>query len=475
MQAVISGRDEELKLLNKLRKSDKSAFVAIYGRRRVGKTFLVRTCFEGHFAFQHTGLANAKTQQQLHRFHDSLARINPQFENSAPPQNWFKAFDNLVLLLEKLDTPKKIIFIDELPWLDTQQSSFISALEHFWNSWASARRDILLITCGSAASWMVNNLLNNHGGLHNRVTHRMRLEPFTLAECEHYFKDKMGVFDRYHLVQLYMAFGGIPFYLEQVDTSKSAAQNINDLCFTPNGALREEFSNLYASLFKKEDRYVAIIEALAQKGKGLTREELCKIAKIPAGGSVTRILNELEESSFIRRYPAFGKLERNHLYQLCDFFSLFHLRFIKNSSALDKNTWINSLDSPGYHAWSGYAFEQVCLAHLDQIKEALGISGIQTNTSAWIGEHEGEKAQIDLVIDRRDQVINLFEMKFSIKDFSIDKSYAEDIRRKISIFKANTRTRKAIFFCFMTTFGLQANAYSSALVQKELKMDDFFR
>ena len=471
---MVIGRKEELSILQSLERADESAFVAVYGRRRVGKTYLIRQVFEKKFTLYLTGIGNIELKPQLTNFYAALVRYFPAIEDKKMPDNWFQMFQLLITALEACDDAKKILFFDELPWLDEPKADFIPALEHFWNSWASARRDVILIVCGSAASWMVNNLINNHGGLHNRVTHRMRLEPFTLNECEAFLRQKKATYDRYQIIQLYMALGGIPFYLKEVDAGKSVAQNINDLCFSKKGILRLEFDNLYASLFKNAGRHIAVIEALAKKAKGMERTELLKIAKIPDGGNATKLLQELEESSFIQKYPAFGKTNRYVLYQLTDFYSLFYLRFIKNSGDLDKDFWLNSLDNPEIRTWSGYAFEQVCLMHLDQIKQALGISGILTRSSAWIGETEGKKAQIDLVIDRRDQVINLCEMKFSINPFVIDKRYAEELRTKIGVFKTATKTQKAIFLTLITTFGLHQNSHSSGLVQNDLTMNVLF-
>jgi uncharacterized protein len=471
---MIIGRKEELSVLQSLEQADESAFVAVYGRRRVGKTYLIRHVFETKFTLYLTGIGNIELKPQLTNFYAALVRYFPAIEDKKMPNNWFQMFQLLITALEDCDDTKKILFFDELPWLDEPQADFIPALEHFWNSWASARRDVILIVCGSAASWMVNNLINNHGGLHNRVTHRIQLEPFTLNECEAFLRQKNATYDRYQIVQLYMAFGGIPFYLKAVNTGKSVAQNINDLCFAKKGILRIEFDNLYASLFKNANRHIAVIEALAKKAKGMERTELLKIAKIPDGGNATKLLKELEESSFIQKYPAFGKTNRYVLYQLTDFYSLFYLKFIKTSSVLDKDFWLNSIDNPEIRAWSGYAFEQVCLMHLDQIKQALGISGIQTRSSAWIGESNGQKAQVDLVIDRRDQVINLCEMKFSINPFEIDKRYAEELRTKIGVFKSATQTQKAIFLTLITTFGLQSSPHVGGLVQNDLTMDILF-
>jgi len=408
----------------------------------------------------------------LANFNYAFAKFNPTQEKRA--EDWLEAFEQLTAYLSNKKAEKRIIFIDELPWLDTPSSGFLPALEHFWNGWASTQSNLVLIVCGSAASWMIGKLLNNKGGLHNRVTHRINLQPFTLSECEEYFKLRNAAFDRYQILQLYMAMGGIPFYLEQVDKAKSAAQNIDTLCFTPTGLLQNEFNNLYASLFKNAEKHIAVIEALSTKLKGITREELLKISGLPNGGGTTRIIKELEASNFIRRYIPFGKKERNSLYQLADFYSFFYLRFIKNTSPSDENYWINSLDSPAHRAWSGYAFEQVCLAHILMIKKGLGISGIQTNTSSWIGKSGDQSAQIDLLIDRRDQVINICEMKFSMSPFNISKKYAEDIRNKIGVFKADSGTKKSLYFTMITPFGLLQNSYANSLVQNSLTMDVLF-
>lgn len=473
--AEMTGRVKEAALLRSFTNLDRPIFAAVYGRRRVGKTFLIRSVFESRFTFQLTGIAHVETDQQLANFHASLVRYFPLFEDRMVAKGWFQAFQYLISALESIQEPgKKILFLDELPWLDTPNSKFISALEHFWNSWASARNDVVLIVCGSAASWMINQLINNTGGLYNRVTHRIALEPFTLGECQAFFEARSPGFDRYQLLQLYMVFGGIPFYLEAIDPQKSATQNINHLCFSHQGILRKEFERLYASLFKKADKHLSVIEALAKKAKGLQREELLKAARLPDGGSTSVVLRELEENNFIRKYRAYGKKKQNALYQLADFYSLFYLRFIRNQNQIDEDFWIKSLDSPEVRAWSGYAFEQVCLCHLRQIKNALGIGSVQIQSSAWSGSDGAEKAQIDLVIDRRDQVVNLCEMKFSIKAFTIDKTYAEALRRKVGIFKASTKTPKATWLTFITTFGLTPNTHAQSLVHQSLTMDALF-
>lgn len=469
---MIIGRKNEIALLNQRLDSGKSEFVALYGRRRVGKTFLVKSVFEGKFTFQLTGVAQANFKDQLANFNMAMRKQYPN-EVATNANNWMEAFQQISEVVEKSKQKKKIIFIDELPWFDTARSRFIQALEHFWNSWASSRKDILLIVCGSAASWMINTLINNRGGLHNRITQRMKIEPFTLRECEDFLNSKKISFPKYHVIQLYMVLGGVPFYWDEIKKGLSASQNIDQLCFEPNGFLVGEFNKLFKSLFAKAERHEAIVMALAKKSKGLTREEISAETKLPTGGSLTQLLEELEESGFIRKYIPFGKKERNSLYQLGDFFSLFHTKFIKGQKRFDKNHWEKMVDNPKQKAWSGYAFEQVCLTHSEQIKKALGISGVSTEESAWKSTQSKDGAQIDLVIDRRDGVINLCEMKFSTDLFTIDKKYDSELRNKVEAFRTETHTKKALFLTMITTYGLKENSYSLN-VQNDLKMDVLF-
>jgi len=465
------GRKKEVKKLKSYLVSRKSEFIAVYGRRRVGKTFLIRKTYNNQFSFQLTGLANASMKEQLGQFNVALAQYATEIKYQPKiASNWFEAFRALIEYLEKLPTDdKKVLFLDELPWLDTHNSRFLSGLEHFWNSWASARDDIVLIVCGSAAAWMLNQLIKNRGGLHNRLTDRIKLQPFTLAETETFLKEKRAVYNRYQTLLIYMVFGGIPYYLDLIKSEKSATQNINDLCFHADAPFRIEYESLYASLFKKHERHVAIIEALATKGKGLTRKEILKLTKFSDGGGLTRLLKELEESNFIRRYKAYGKKQHAGLYQLVDLYSLFYLRFIKNADEDDENFWLDMLETPTFFGWAGYAFEMVCLLHVPQIKKSLGISGVQATISSW----QSPNAQIDLIIDRKDQVINLFEMKFSINPFTIDKKYDANLRNKIGNFRQVTNTKKALFLTFLTTYGLTQNKYSG-LVRNSLEMDVLF-
>jgi AAA+ ATPase superfamily predicted ATPase len=469
---MIIGRQYEISLLNQRYNSNKSEFVALYGRRRVGKTYLVKSLFEGKLTFHLTGVAQATYKDQLSNFNITIRKQYPK-KAALNATNWMEAFEQISLIIEKSKQKKKIIFIDELPWFDTARSRFIQALEHFWNSWASSRTDILLIVCGSAASWMINTLINNRGGLHNRITQKIKIEPFNLRECEEFLLSKKISFPKHHVIQLYMVLGGIPFYWDEIKRGLSASQNIDQLCFERNGFLVGEFNKLFKSLFAKAERHEAIISAMSKKNKGLTREEISTHTHFTTGGTLTTLLEELEESGFIRKYVPFGKKERNSLYQLCDFFSLFHVKFIKGQKRFEKNHWKKMIDHPKVKAWSGYAFEQACLMHSDHIKKGLGISGVSTEESAWKSTKSKNGAQIDLLIDRRDGVINVCEMKFSTDAFIIDKKYDKELSNKLATFRAETVTKKALFLTMITTHGIKENTYS-VNVQNDLKMDVLF-
>lgn len=470
--AQLIGRKRERDFINSLLLADNSDFTVVYGRRRIGKTFLVREHFNNTFDFQLTGLANSTTRQQLKNFHASLKKHSKKvFEQ---PKTWFDAFKQLIEVLEKGRKKKKVVFLDEMPWMDTPKSDFISALEHFWNSWASARTDILLIVCGSATSWINNKLINNKGGLHNRVTQKIKLEPFTLSECEQYLQKKNIRWTRHQLIECYMIVGGVPYYLSLMQQGFSLAQNIDKLLFAENGMLRNEFDNLYASLFRNADNHIRIIEVLSRKNSGFSREELLNLAGFPNSGWSTKILDELVSSGFVRRYVSLYKKRRDSFYQLCDYYSMFYYRFIASKKINDTQFWTNTIDSASHRAWTGFAFEQVCMSHIEQIKQKLGISGIKTTIGSWRKVDGDSAAQIDLLIDRNDQVINICEIKYAGSEFVIDKKQDAELRNKLSVFKQATNCRKAVYLTMITTYGLKRNEYAMGLIQNELTMHDLF-
>jgi len=337
---------------------------------------------------------------------------------------------------------RKIIFIDELPWIATKGSNFIQAFEYWWNTYASANSDIVLIICGSSTSWMLNKIIKNRGGLHNRVTRQILLQPFSLKECEELVKQQKLPLDHKTILDYYMILGGIPYYWKHLNKSKSLPQNIDNLFFSNNAVFKNEFTEIYNSLFKHSEKYILLVISLGEKRMGLSREEILEISRLTDGGSITRMLEELEQCGFIRSYFCFGKKAKNKIYQLIDLFSLFYLNFLHNQRINDEQFWLNNNDSPTLNTWRGYAFEQVGLWHIPQIKHKLGISGVSTNYSAWRSSEKDFSAQIDLVIDRNDNVINLCEMKYSNEEYAIEKDLSEKFRKQKACFIRDSKTNK---------------------------------
>ena len=470
---MMIGRIDEQRRLREAFESEYSEFVAVYGRRRVGKTFLVREQFHYKFTFQHTGLARKSTREQLQSFQLSLRR---QGYTKAPlPGNWIEAFDMLKDLIEWSKDRRKVVFIDEMPWMDAPRSSFLPALENFWNSFASARKDVVLIACGSATSWIVRKLLKNKRGLHNRITYRIHLQPFTLNECEQYAKQRKLGMSRLQLMEGYMALGGIPYYWSLLDKSKSLAQNIDRLSFSKDGELKGEYYELYASLFNHPEKYVAVIETLGKKRSGLSREEIIKEGKLESNGKLSEILEDLENCGFIRKYNMIGMKSKGALYQLIDCYTLFYFRFIQNNNSNDEHFWSKSIGTGEYNSWCGLAFERLCLLHSRQIKTKLGISGIISSEYAWWTDQKDGKrgAQIDLLIDRNDGVINLCEMKYTKVPFQIDASYEANLLNKRARFIEATQTRKAVHITMVSSQGLERNAYADE-IQSEVSGGDLF-
>lgn len=470
---MLIGRKEEQKRLLSAAQSEYSELIAVYGRRRVGKTFLIRETFGYKFTFQHTGLANARTKDQLFSFAISLRDVG--YDDCPTPQSWLEAFNLLSHFLKNATDKKKIIFLDELPWMDTPRSNFISAFEHFWNGWASARRDIVLIICGSATSWIINKVINDHGGLHNRVTQRIALQPFTLKECEMFAQSREFEMSRYQIAECYMILGGIPFYWNLLEKGLSLAQNIDKIFFDKTGKLANEFNLLYASLFKSPEKYIDVVTALGKKKAGMTREEIITAIDKSSNGALSKVLDELEYCGFIRKYNGYGKKTKQAIYQLIDNYTLFYFKFIRQNKNNDEHFWSASIDSAMHRAWSGLAFERLCLAHTQQIKAGLGISGVLSNIYSWRKEADenGEGAQIDLLIDRNDQVVNICEMKYSLSEFSINAEYERNLRNKKSAFIEATNTRKAVHLTMVTTYGIRRNSHSE-IVQNEITLEDLF-
>ena len=483
MKENIIGREQEIEKLENYISSRKSEFIAIYGRRRVGKTFLVKELFENRFAFRVTGKDNVITKEQLASFSFAL---NDQLGIEADVTNWPEAFRLLQKALEKMPDGTKIIFFDELPWFDTYASNFISALEHFWNDWAFYRSDIKLIACGSATTWMLNQVINSRGGLHNRITHNILLSPFKLHEVEEYFKSQGFYYERPEIIECYMAMGGVAYYLSLFETNKSVAQNIQQLCFTRGGELTEEFERLFNSLFKKADNHLAIVTALKNKGKGMTRLDLLDATGLANNGRFSQILKELEQCDFIRSYTSFGKSKKDMMYQLIDPFCLFYFKFMHNKGAFLDNHWVKMQTTAEYESWCGHAFEIVCLHHINEIVKALGIDGCINTPCSWsyrpttkvLADEEADEdlkhgTQIDLLIDRSDRSISICEMKYCNGEYEISKAYDAHLVHRLKVFKKVTKTTKTLIPTFVTPHGLYNNMYARK-INRQVTGNDLF-
>jgi AAA+ ATPase superfamily predicted ATPase len=474
---MIIGRVSEQIILEQALKSSDSELIAVYGRRRVGKTYLIRQYFSRQMLLDFSGVHNENLKTQLTNFRNTLMVSVKQAVPSAIPNNWTEAFLQLQQVIEpQIKKNKGVIFLDEFPWLNSQRSGFLKAFEFFWNSWASKQRNLIVVICGSAASWMIQKVVNNKGGLHNRITKKIRLLPFTLKETLMYLRHNKINLDEYQVLQLYMAMGGIPQYLKEIQPGQSATQNIDLICFTKDGPLQGEFTNLYRSLFDQADRHIAIVRALADRPTGLNRKEISTVVGIATGGRLTEVLEELTESGFISYYLPFGNNVKDSIYKLSDEYSRFYLKFIEHTRSSGAGTWSRLSRSQSWTSWSGGAFESICLKHVVEIKKSLGISGIQADESIWrfVPGKGKPGAQIDLLIDRADHCISICEVKFSTNEFTIDKKYSDELQNKLSVFKAATKTKKTLLMVMVTTFGVKDNTYRNSLVQNEVTIENLF-
>ena len=473
----IIGRSEEITRLDRCMEAISAQLIIIYGRRRVGKTYLINEYFNNEFAFKLTGAYKKTKAFQLESFADELKQKSRKTQ--PVPSDWRDAFRQLREYLETLpEKEKQVVFIDEMPWLDTPQSDFLPLFEWFWNDWASTRNNLVFIVCGSATSWMTDNISGNKGGLFNRQSCRIYLEPFTLRETEDFLGFKGITWSRYEIAECYMIMGGIPYYLNLLDKAVSYTQNIDNLFFKKRGELWDEFGHLYATLFSNSDNHIKIVEALSTKKGGLTRNELVQKTGLPANGNFSKMISNLESSGFIRVSNFYGKKKKDALYQLSDYYTAFYYRYIKNNYGKDEHYWSNAIDNPARRSWTGLTFEQLCKDHIPQIKKKLGISGVLSEESIWYTHGDEELgvpgAQIDLLIERRDRVINVCEMKFSINEYVIDKDYDMVLRNKLDAFRRMTNCKKSLQTTMITTYGVKRGKYSG-IINSQITLEDLFQ
>ena len=470
----IIGRKSEIAELERIYNDGRPEFVVLYGRRRVGKTFLVNELFRDRTTFSHTALSPAELEgrellkMQLQNFAHSLVRAGADVPEI--PSNWLDAFFILENFLEsRTDGGRQVVFIDELPWLDTPRSGFVTAFESFWNGWGAKRDNLMLIVCGSAVSWISDELINGKGGLFDRLTAEIKLQPFTLCECEDFYRSRGISMDRYDIIQSHMIFGGIPYYMNLFSPGKSLAQNVDALLFNGKGKLSTEYDRLFASIFRNPDEAEKVMALLSGKRIGYTREEILKETGISGGGGFSKLLRALEESDFIAKFRYFGEPQKCVRYRITDDFCLFYRHFIAHGGTNDAEYWQHNQNSPSVASWRGFSFENICFRHTPQIKAALGISGVRTETYSW----KGTDSQIDMLIDRADRLINICECKFSSSDFVIDKEYDRKLRERQSSFVTETKTRKPTLMTLVTTFGLKRNEYSGRF-QNVITADNLF-
>lgn len=481
---MILCREQEQAILNKYFKSKRAEFIAVYGRRRIGKTFLIHEFFKDKGIYlEVTGSKKTSKTGQIKNFMKEFRAIFPTEISEKFPKDWSDVFELVQNVAKKIDPSIKFIFfIDELPWFASAKSGFLEALEYSWNRHLSRMPNLLLIICGSAANWMIKKIVNDRGGLHGRLSTTLRMQPFSLRETEQFLADQGVRLKRKHLIELYMAFGGVAKYLIHLPIGQSPSQIINEYCFSVNGSLFSEFIKLYESLFDSAEKHLAIIRALAKNRHGLSQAELLKAVNISRGGSASDVLEELEQSGFIMSIPSFGKQSKEHLYRLTDEYSLFYLTWIEIIQGslfrnFDREYWNKMCKTPQWYSWAGYAFENICLKHTGKIKEALGLASVTTVESHWqhFASKKGDKgAEIDLVIDRADNCINLCEIKFCNEEFEITPSYAKDLERKKEVFQKITKTRKTLFTTLITPFGVKENEHSIGVVDQQLTLDALY-
>lgn len=477
---AIIGRTFEQKLLKDYYDSTKSELVAVYGRRRIGKTHLIKMFFHEKFDFWFTGIYDAKKTDLLKQFGMELSKRTGK--KTKTPKDWFEAFNALSEYLLSLNKEKVTVFIDELPWLDTPKGNFLQAFSYFWNMWHSDKSQLKLFVCGSATTWMLDKFVGDKGGLYGRVSRAIYLRPFNLGETAKFLKDIKGIeLNHYQILELYMILGGVPYYLDMLKKDLPLSVNIDYLFFKEGAPLKNEYDFLFRSLFNESKGYKKVIETLSEKLIGMTRNDIMVATKMDKGGTLSEILENLCACDFVRKYTSIGKTERDAIYQMTDLFSLFHLRFVEKDSSQDQNFWSNLSSTGTKNSWAGYAFEQVCLHHITQIKSKLSILGVLSNTYSWNCKPFTDKdgttwkgGQIDMLIDRKDQVINICEMKYSVDEYTITEEYEKKLRQRASLFQHVTKTKKALQHTFVTTYGVKQNLYSG-IVQSEVMMDDLFK
>ena len=456
----IYGRDKQIQIFQELLNNKKPAFMAIYGRRRIGKTYLVTEFFKEQKCnfFHLTGVKKAKSSIQLENFKYALEATYKKSE-AASFTNWNQAFVSLSKEIKK-SKKKTVLFFDEVPWLTGGKSDFLLALDHFWNHYLSSDPNVICIVCGSSASWIIKKIIKGRYGFHHRLTHKIHLHPFDLYETEGFLKLSGLDFGRQQIIELYFAIGGVAKYLTLLKPNLSVVENIQEIIFSKEGLLYDEFEDLYSAIFNKHENYVEIVKLLGQHHYGMTRDEIKKALGVSSGGSLTKWLEDLETADFITAISSYKKNRKEKIYLLTDEFSRFYLTWFAKGRRMPNEYWLQQKRTAKYKTWAGLAFEVLCVKHIDIIKSKLGITGIQTTESFY----KNENCQIDLLIEREDRCINICEMKYSI---SLDlNEVKKELNFKKESFNKATNNKKQLLATLITNDDIKLTGQQREVIQK---------
>lgn len=479
-------RDKAIKMLNDFFKSKRSEFLAIYGRRRVGKTFLIKNYFiqQKCIFLPITGIQNGSFLDQRTACCQQISNIFFNGINITIPDSWLQIFEIINNAINSTSKKKIVVlFFDEFPWLATAKSRLLQALEYYWNQFWSNDKRVKLIICGSLASWIIKNIINNTGGLYNRVTYRLALQPFDLYETECFLKNNGVQLTDQQITSIYMVTGGIPLYLEQIKKGLSANQNIDRVCFSSNGLLTNEIEELFKSLFSNSDIFIKLTREIAKHRYGITKSDLSKILDISQSGRLVERLKELEDAGFIMAFLPYQHREKGMYFRVIDEYTLFYFRWIEpNLRSIrrlvkPKGFWLEKAQGNAYKSWCGYAFESICYKHINLIMRKLNLKPSALPFTWRYAPKKGDNtngAQVDLLFDREDDAITLCEIKYTDSPFMVDKEYAQKLRKRIAIFKKKTRTKKQLFLALISANGLTKSMYLEDMVSGMVKLEDLF-
>jgi hypothetical protein len=428
------GRKNELRMLNDAYRSGKDELVVLYGRRRIGKSSLVKRFAEKKKAYyEFEALEGETTPGQINHFLQQLKKqIDDPILDSVRFANWEQVFTYLTeKVINRKSKVKKILFLDELPWMAAGRIRLVSLLKYYWdNHWKS--KHVMLILCGSVASFMVKKVLHSNA-LYGRTTIEILLKGFSPEEAARLLSKKRS---REETLNYQLVFGGVPKYLEQINTSQSFNKNMNTLCFSPHGIMLKEVERIFYSQFREPRTYLKIINLL--KNGIFSLSEISSKTKIPSGGGLKQYLKNLERAEMIRSYIPFDRSGNSKFkkYTLADEFLVFffkymgpNLRVIKESSS---RRLFETLTQNSFDSWLGFAFERFCLKHAGLLALVMDFADDILLASPYFKKND-ERFQIDLLYQRADRVITVCEIKH--QNIKIGTNIIPEMQRKCALLK----------------------------------------